>query len=78
MAVKECKQVPAIVVDADTLRFGGSAFVRERTCEVECTIHWGSACTDYWEHELSCGHTVETLDKEPPIFCLECGAKVVD
>ena len=53
--------------------------VRERVCEVVSTISmdWSDGSTVYW-HELSCGHTRETRLPEPPAFCDECGARVVD
>lgn len=31
-----------------------------------------------FRHELSCGHTCETVWLEPPAYCDECGARVVD
>lgn len=53
--------------------------VRERVCEVVSTIsmEWSDGSTVY-VHELSCGHTRETSLPEPPAFCDECGARVVD
>ena len=30
-----------------------------------------------FRHELSCGHTCETVWLEPPAYCDECGARVV-
>lgn len=30
-----------------------------------------------FRHELSCGHTCETVWAEPPAYCPECGARVV-
>ena len=80
MAVKECRQVSAIVVDADTLRFGGSAFVRERTCrmvrvEKEERILYG------WLECSNCGPVyppaaIETQDAVR--HCPFCGAKVTN
>lgn len=47
------------------------------TCEVDSTIKWDwDRCEPYWEHELSCGHTVTTMEPEPPAFCPNCGRKV--
>jgi len=63
-----------IVCDLD-----GTAWVREQTCEVDNTISWAwNGWTKFYEHELSCGHVITSVDKEPPKFCEECGAKVVD
>ena len=54
------------------------AYVRERTCEPDGTIHWQwTGPTTYYEHELSCGHVITSTEKEPPKFCEECGARVI-
>ena len=45
------------------------------TCEVEGSTKLGFE--PYFEHDLSCGHTVTSEWWEPPRFCPECGAKVV-
>ena len=45
------------------------------TCEVEGSTKLGFE--PYYEHDLSCGHTVTSEWPEPPRFCPECGAKVV-
>ena len=51
----------------------------ERTCELDGTIKWDwDVCGPYWQHELSCGHVVTTTEPEPPKYCEECGARVVD
>lgn len=31
-----------------------------------------------FSHELSCGHTLDTVWPNPPAFCDECGARVVE
>lgn len=52
----------------------------ERTCYVVGTIcydGWTTAKDSLYYHELSCGHEVETLGKEPPSYCPDCGAEVV-
>ena len=50
------------------------------TCEIENEIwrydHGGDE-RDTYEFVLSCGHSVEWLDSEPPRHCPECGRKVV-
>lgn len=51
----------------------------ERTCEVDGTIRWRwMGPTTYYEHELSCGHVITSVDSEPPKFCEECGARVME
>ena len=49
------------------------------TCHVIGTTSqdWSDGSTVY-THELSCGHTCRTDWPEPPAFCDECGARVVD
>ena len=31
-----------------------------------------------FHHELSCGHTCDTVWAEPPAYCSECGCRVVE
>lgn len=31
-----------------------------------------------FSHELSCGHACDTAWSEPPAYCYECGARVVE
>ena len=51
----------------------------ERTCECDSTLYWETGIGEsYYEHELSCGHTIKAFDKELPNYCPNCGAKVVD
>ena len=45
------------------------------TCEELGSIRTWQSC-NVWEHELSCGHKVDTLDREPPKHCPECGKAV--
>lgn len=49
----------------------------ERTCKEFGSVRIWQSC-NVWSHELSCGHDVDTLDQEPPNYCPNCGAKVVD
>lgn len=82
MAVKECKQVPAIVVDADTVRIGGIAFVRERTCRAYshgCLVIGGTKTfLRCWScSECHYGWHVSDNDK-PYSHCPNCGAKVAE
>lgn len=69
--ISKCAKDENVAVEAWNTR-------AELTCELECTIYWASGCTAYWQHELSCGHTIETLDKEPPSYCSECGRRITD
>lgn len=70
MAVKECKQVTAIVVDADTVRIGGSAFVRERTCRSIDPIDSSEffVCSN-------CNHGAGIVEFIPN-YCPNCGRRV--
>ena len=53
-------------------------YVPERTCECDGTISWEwTGPTTYYEHELSCGHVITSVDNEPPNYCEECGARVI-
>ena len=49
------------------------------TCHVIGTTSqdWSDGSTVY-THDLSCGHMCRTDWTEPPAFCDECGARVVD
>ena len=49
------------------------------TCHVIGTTSqdWSDGSTVY-THDLSCGHTCHTDWTEPPAFCDECGARVID
>ena len=49
---------------------------RERTCEEYGSVRVWQSC-NVWSHELSCGHEVDTLEREPPNYCPNCGAKVI-
>lgn len=63
------------VVDVVKGRTGEAVeYVPGRTCRIIGTIYYDGE--GVWYHELSCGHEVETLDKEPPSYCSECGARV--
>lgn len=73
--------VQATVIDEDTIRYGGSAFKRERTCrplrrsgdefkaeEVDTTL--AAICS-------LCGNFLgESLDVKDGSFCSDCGARV--
>lgn len=52
----------------------------ERTCELNGSIslEWHTTSTTFYTHSLSCGHNVTTTEQEPPCYCEECGAKVVE
>ena len=62
-------ELPYVVSDAT---LGGG------TCEIE-SMFWhdhGGDDSDTYEFVLSCGHSVEWLDEEPPNFCPDCGKAV--
>ena len=47
------------------------------TCHlVGTTLQTWTDGTHAFYHELSCGHTCETVWAKPPAFCNECGARV--
>ena len=49
------------------------------TCHlVGTTLQTWTDGTHAFYHELSCGHTCETVWAKPPEYCHECGARVVD
>ena len=49
------------------------------TCHlVETTSEDGLYGPEIFHHELSCGHTCDTAWAEPPAYCDECGARVVE
>lgn len=50
------------------------------TCTVESSI-FDDTCkceSPAWEYRLSCGHWLDWGDSEPPSYCPECGARVVN
>ena len=57
--------VTATVIDEDTMRYGGSAFKRERTCHIVM-----------YEGSPACSECYRELDYDSK-FCDSCGAKVV-
>jgi rubrerythrin len=61
-----------------TEQFDALAEQRSGTCEIESEFwhdHGGDE-SDTYEFVLSCGHSVEWLDSEPPSFCPSCGARI--
>lgn len=72
-------RVQCIVVDADTVRYGASNFVRERTCHDKNGNNrdMGFECV---ECEQTCPHIYDgtTGTIASPYFCPGCGAKVVE
>ena len=48
----------------------------ERTCKVDDIVpdNWEYKV---WSFELSCGHDYESTQREPPNYCPNCGAKVI-
>lgn len=68
-------EVMATVVDADTIRYGGSTFKRERTCQmIECSWDNGS-CT--WGCKCSaCGDKFEHTHGSTWAYCPNCGSRI--
>jgi hypothetical protein len=52
-------------------------YFKKRTCEVAGVYTYGDS-DEYREYALSCGHVFKWNDEEPPNYCPECGAKVVE
>lgn len=73
--------VTAIVIDEDTIQYGGSAFKRERTCSWDIIksgaiydVYRCSVCGyEYAESRTDHGVKVELCDAK---FCPNCGARV--
>lgn len=69
--------VQATVIDEDAMRYGGSAFKREHTCQLEeCSWDngqrtWGCRCT-------TCGCKFERTRGTTWRHCPNCGARVVN
>lgn len=59
--------VQATVIDADTIRYGGSAFKRERTCQLIEDDEGRTACSE-------CGASY--LCMSSAAWCPDCGARV--
>lgn len=79
--------ITATVIDEDTMRYGGSAFKRERTCHIiakpsdsDYANHWHFLCSN-----CGCPIEVDEIEQngdEPPTvigcenYCGTCGARV--
>lgn len=58
--------------------FASLADLIDPTCHlVGTTLQTWTDGTHAFYHELSCGHTCETVWAKPPEYCHECGARVV-
>ena len=65
--------------EADNGIFDRLADLIDPTCRlVNTTFKSFSDGSAAFYHELSCGHTCETVWAKPPSYCPECGARVVD
>lgn len=65
------QKVQVDVIDADTVRFGGSAFKRERTC------HWKGL--EEWKNPVECSECGVLVVAHVALdsnYCPHCGAKV--
>lgn len=69
--------VTATVIDEDTMRYGGSAFKRERTCHM-VPMQEEPDANGYMERECDvCGWIAKyPFDCEPSGWCAGCGARV--
>lgn len=69
----DLKHVDCIVIDGDTVRYGGSNFVRERTCTIKViyTEPW------LWSECSACSEGSEDSAWLSANYCPNCGAKVV-
>lgn len=66
--------VQATVIDEDTIRYGGSAFVRERTCKMHFNQIAGMMqCSECGEYTLL---GVWQKDQGHLNWCANCGARV--
>lgn len=55
-------------------------YTPERTCKVEscCAYTYDFSPEIYYEFEMQCGGSFDWNDEEPPNYCPNCGAKVVN
>lgn len=64
----------------DNKVFTSLADLIDPTCKVSSVepVEDEVGLTVGWEFHLTCGHTVEMQWNEAPVYCPECGARVVD
>ena len=72
-----CLRLPELERDVTLITTDdGKRFVRERTCEVV-----GVRYDDMWDEyciDLSCGCQLWQDNPEPPNYCEECGARIIE
>lgn len=67
----------AFTVGNSTPEQAVEATLGKEMCEVDTSFTWDRPfCDPYWEHELSCGHTITTMEPELPNYCPECGRRI--
>ena len=69
--------LPPLEREVKRIEVGGVTFVPERTCKV-IEMHEHVTMDEPDIAELSCGHDIMVFDMEPPNYCPNCGARVVD
>lgn len=66
-----------LVIENPTPEQAVEATLGKEMCEVDTSFTWDWLfCDPYWEHELSCGHTITTMEPELPNYCPECGRRI--
>ncbi len=79
-------EIPAMLLnyrdgDLESIIVDGAIYVNtasnNQSCEVVDSIFYDAQPTSYYEHTLSCGHTVPWDDIQPPLYCPECGSRVI-
>lgn len=78
--MSEVKTVACIVVDPDTVRYGGSEFRRVSTCEFVGDANYPPKCSACgWQAGIyDCSWLEDGELEYDGRFCKECGAKVVE
>lgn len=67
-------RVEALVIDADTVRFGGDEFRRVKRCR----DMGGEEGMNYEMYDFGCSECGFAADVTDVSFCSNCGAKVVE
>lgn len=77
-------RVECIVIDADAVRYGGSDFVRERTCRMDVcgdpadpSLNRSRTCSACGAHGIYSDYYDADCHITYMRYCPECGARVV-